>query len=57
MHQRFLDAVAPLDHVEVAIYPGADHGFTWPGNATYHEIAAETSWTKTLAMFAAAFAE
>ena len=55
MHQPFLDAVAPLDNVEVVTFPGADHGFTWPGNATYHETAAETSWTKTLAMFAAAF--
>lgn len=55
MHQPFLDAVAPLDNVEVMIYPGADHGFTWPGNPTYDETAAETSWTKTLAMFGAAF--
>jgi len=55
MHQRFLDAVEPLDNVEVAIYPGADHGFTWPGTPTYNETAAETSWTKTLAMFADAF--
>jgi len=56
MHQPFLDAVAPLENVEVVTYPGADHGFTWPGNPTYNETAAETSWTKTLAMFAAAFA-
>lgn len=56
MHQPFLDAVAPLEHVEVATYAGADHGFTWPGTPNYHEAAAETSWTKTLAMFGAAFA-
>lgn len=56
MHQPFLDAVAPLDNVEVVTYPGADHGFTWPGNPTYNETAAETSWAKTLAMFGAAFA-
>lgn len=56
MHQRFLDAVAPLDNVEVKTFAGADHGFTWPGTDTYHEEAAETSWTKTLDMFAAAFA-
>lgn len=54
MHQPFLDAVAALDHVEVATFPGADHGFSWPGYPSYNETAAETSWTKTLAMFAAA---
>lgn len=56
MHQRFLDAVAPLDHVEVLTFPGADHGFTWPGYPTYHEEAAETSWAKTLELFGSAFA-
>ena len=55
MHQRFLDAVAGLDHVEVLTFPGADHGYTWPGYPTYDETAAETSWTTTLAMFGAAF--
>lgn len=54
MHQPFLDAVASLDHVDVTTYPGADHGYTWPGYPTYDETAAETSWTKTLAMFATA---
>ena len=56
MHQRFLDAVAGLDHVDVTIWPGADHGYTWPGYPNYDENAAEGSWTKTLAMFDAAFA-
>ncbi len=56
MHQPFLDAVAGLDHVEVSTFPGADHGFSWPGYPTYDENAAETSWAKTLAMFEAAFA-
>jgi len=56
MHQPFLDAVAPLENVEVATFAGADHGFTWPTGDNYHETAAETSWTKTLAMFEAAFA-
>jgi carboxymethylenebutenolidase len=55
MHQRFLDAVADLDHVEVLTFPGADHGYTWPGYPTYDENAAETSWARTLAMFDAAF--
>ena len=56
MHQPFLDAVAPLPHVEVKTFAGADHGFTWPGTPNYHEEAAETGWTKTLEMFATAFA-
>ena len=56
MHQPFLDAVAGLDHVDVTTFPGADHGYSWPGYPSYDENAAETSWTKTLAMFEAAFA-
>jgi carboxymethylenebutenolidase len=55
MHQRFLDAVAPLEHVDVTTYPGADHGYTWPGYPSYDENAAETSWAKPLALFDAAF--
>lgn len=51
MHQRFLDAVAPLEHVEVEIYPGADHGFTWPGYATYNQPASDGCWDKTIALF------
>ncbi len=56
MHQRFLDAVTGLEHVDVTTVPGADHGYTWPGYPAYDENAAETSWTKTLAMFERAFA-
>lgn len=55
MHQPFLDAVADLPHVDVTTFPGADHGYTWPGYPTYDENAAETSWTKTLAIFEGAF--
>lgn len=55
MHQPFLDAVAGLDHVDVSTFPGADHGFSWPGYPTYDENAAESSWSKTLAMFDQAF--
>lgn len=54
MHQPFLDAVADLDHLHVTIWPGADHGYTWPGYPNYDEAAAEGSWTTTLAMFDAA---
>ncbi len=56
MHQRFLDAVVANPVVDVTTFPGADHGFTWPGYPTYNENAAETSWTKTLAMLSTAFA-
>lgn len=51
MHQRFFDAVEPLDHVEVEIFDGAGHGFTWPDHPTYHPAAAEGCWNKTLALF------
>lgn len=52
MHQRFFDAVAPLPHVEVEVFEGADHGYTWPAHPNYHETAATVSWTKTTALFA-----
>ena len=55
-HQAFLDAVAPLDNVEVVTFPGAEHGFTWPGYPNYDETAAETSWAKTLDLFSKALA-
>lgn len=54
MHQRFLDAVEPLEHVDVQIYAGADHGFTWPGYPTYHAAAAEGSFARTTELFGAA---
>lgn len=56
MHQRFLDAVEPLDHVTVSTFEGADHGFTWPSADTYDEVASNESFATTTAMFAAAFA-
>ena len=55
MHQPFLDAVANSPHVKVATYSGAGHGYSWPGYPSYDQAAAETSWVRTLAMFAAAF--
>jgi carboxymethylenebutenolidase len=51
MHQRFFDAVAALDNVEVEIFDGADHGYTWPSHPNYHDHAATTSWAKTTALF------
>jgi carboxymethylenebutenolidase len=53
MHQPFFDAVEALDNVEVEIFDGADHGYTWPNHPNYHEQAATTSWAKTTALFAA----
>jgi len=52
MHQRYFDAVAPMDNVEVKIFDGADHGFTWPGYATHHEEASDTCFAATVALFA-----
>ncbi len=56
MHQRFLDAVEPLEHVRVDIFEGADHGFTWPGFPNHHEAAANGAWAATTHLFDAAFA-
>jgi len=51
LHQRFFDAVEPLDHVEIEVFPGADHGFTWPGWPNYDHHAASGCFGKTLALF------
>ena len=40
-HQPFLDAVTPLPGVQVATYPGADHGYTWPGWPNFNQAAAD----------------
>lgn len=53
LQQPFFDAVADLEHVEVEIFDGADHGYTWPAGPNYHEAAATGSWAKTVALFAA----
>ncbi len=51
MHKPFFDAVEPLDNVEVRVFDGADHGFTWPTSPNYHAEAATVSWDRTLALF------
>ncbi len=51
MHQPFFDAVEPLDHVEVAVFEGADHGYTWPTSPNYHKEAATVSWERTIELF------
>ena len=47
----FFDAVEGLDEVQVETFPGADHGFTWPGYPNYHEVAAERCFVRTIASF------
>ena len=50
-HQPFFDAVEPLPHVELRVFPGADHAFTWPGWPTYDENAASGCFARTTALF------
>ncbi len=51
MHQRYLDAVEPMDNVEVKFFEGADHAFTWPNAPTYHQEASDTCFAETVALF------
>lgn len=51
MHQKFLDAAESNDKIDVVTWPEADHGFTWPGYATYNEAASNGSWDRTIALF------
>lgn len=48
----FFDAVAPLDGVDLQIFEGADHGFTWPAEPGYHAEAATTCYTSGTQLFA-----
>ena len=50
-HQPFLDVVEPQPGTKVAVYSGADHGYTWPGWPGYDEAAATASFASTLALF------
>jgi carboxymethylenebutenolidase len=36
---------------EIDVYPGADHGFMFPGLPAYQKDAAERSWERTLDLF------
>jgi|KBSSwiStaDraftv2_1062776.scaffolds.fasta_scaffold91900_1 carboxymethylenebutenolidase len=36
---------------EVEVYPGADHGFAFPGRPAYDKVAAERCWERVLSMF------
>jgi carboxymethylenebutenolidase len=51
IHQPFLDAVAPLAHVELQVFPGADHAFTWPDWPTYDSSAASICFERTTRLF------
>jgi carboxymethylenebutenolidase len=50
-HQPFLDAVDPLAHVELQVFPGADHGFSWPDWPTYDDNAASGCFDRTTSLF------
>jgi carboxymethylenebutenolidase len=50
-HQPFFDAVASLPHVELQVFPGADHAFTWPDWPTNDETAASVCFDRTTALF------
>jgi carboxymethylenebutenolidase len=50
-HQPFFDAVEPLAHVELQVFPGADHAFTWPDWPTYDESAASSCFDRTTSLF------
>lgn len=45
---------AGVSHV-MEFYPGAEHGFTVPGNHQYHEASAERHWQAMLGLLARAF--
>lgn len=51
MHQRYFDGIASMPNVELTIFDGADHGFTWPGGANHHAEASTTCFAKTMALF------
>lgn len=51
-HRLFLDAIEPLEHVEVEVIDGADHGFSWPGWPSYHHEAATRCFERTTELFA-----
>lgn len=52
MHERYFDAVAPMPNVELEVFDGADHGFTWPGYPTYHRVASDACFAATVDLFA-----
>lgn len=53
MNTPFFDAATPLDGVELRIFDGADHGFSWPAEPGYHAEAATTCYAKGVELFTA----
>lgn len=51
MHQRYFDAIESMDNIELKIFDGADHGFTWPGYSTHHQEASDSCFAATVALF------
>lgn len=52
MQQEYFDGVASMDNVDVKVFDGAGHGFTWPEyESTYHQEAADTCFAATVASF------
>ena len=47
-HQPFVESLA---EAHVVMFPGADHGFTWPGWPNYNKVAADESFETTVSMF------
>jgi len=53
MHQQYFDAIAAMPNVELKVFDGADHGFTWPEHETYHPEAGEACFAATVDLFSA----
>ncbi len=52
-HQRVIDAAlaaAGVPH-RLEIFPGADHGFTFPERYCYHKPSAERAWERVFSLF------
>jgi carboxymethylenebutenolidase len=52
-HQRVIAAACREYGVDarLEIYPGAEHGFTFPTRYCYHKASAERSWERVFALF------
>ena len=50
-NQPFLDAVGGLPDIDIQIYDGADHGYTWEGWPSYEHKAATDSFSRTDDLF------
>jgi carboxymethylenebutenolidase len=52
-HQRVIDDALTRSGVthRLEVYPGAEHGFTFPERHCYHKASAERAWERVLALF------